>query len=284
MKTRSCLNLWTGLLVTAVFGLAGGPPARADFIATITSSKDTMIFQNNPNNSDGGGIDMLAGTNSAQSIRRGLVAFDVASSVPHGAIIKSVQLTLTYATAAGTAGTGNPNLFSTGIYRLLGDWGEGTVGTGTGVSGVGQGQPAHAGDGTWAYESYNTKAWTTPGGDFAPTASATTMVGGMTLNVPFTWGSTGQMVSDVQSWLDSPSSNFGWIIRGQETGSQTFRGFYTREESNTAYQPKLTIDYVLDPTAVPEPTSVYLALSAMIGVLVASGSKRSRRILPWSST
>ena len=49
-------------------------------------------------------------------------------------------------------------------HKLTSDWGEGTVGTGTGVAGVGQGEPAKPGDATWAYEFYNTKAWTTPGG------------------------------------------------------------------------------------------------------------------------
>src|SRR5262249_37178202 len=133
MNLRARSGLAWGLLVAAGFALGASAPAHADLIATITSSKDTMIFQNNPNNSDGGGIDMFAGTNSAQSIRRSLVAFDVAGSIPQGATIVSVQLTLTYAMAAGTAGSGvgSPNLFDIGLHRLLADWGEGTVGTGT---------------------------------------------------------------------------------------------------------------------------------------------------------
>ncbi len=146
---------------------------------TFTSSKDTMIFQNNPNNSLGGGIVMYAGTNSAQSIRRGLVDFDIADHIPQGAIIASAQLTLTYAAASGGGGgggggggnTGSPNSFNIGLYRLLANWGEGIVGTGTGTSGVGQGQPANPGDATWSDAFSNTSPWSNPGGDFVSTAA-----------------------------------------------------------------------------------------------------------------
>src|SRR5512135_3037496 len=196
MKLRSCRSLWFGMLIAAVFRPGGGPAARADFIATLTSSKDTMIFQNNPNNSLGGGMVMYAGTNSAPSIRRGLFAFDIADHIPQGAIIASAQLTLTYAAASGGGAggggggggnTGSPNSFDIGIYRLLANWGEGIVGTGTGTSGVGQGQPANPGDATWSHAFWNTTPWSNPGGDFVSTASAVTPVGGLTLNVPFTW-------------------------------------------------------------------------------------------------
>src|SRR5512135_1788032 len=177
MKLRSCRSLWFGMLIAAVFRPGGGPAARADFIATLTSSKDTMIFQNNPDNSLGGGIVMYAGTNSAPSIRRGLVAFDIADNIPQGATIESAQLKLTYAAASGGGGggggggnTGAPNLFDIGIYRLLANWGEGTVGAGTGTSGVGQGQPAKPGDATWSDAVSNTIPWSHPGGDFVSTA------------------------------------------------------------------------------------------------------------------
>jgi hypothetical protein len=142
---------------------------------------------------------------------------------------------------------------------------------------VGQGQLANPGDATWSYAFSNTSPWSKPGGDFVSTASAVTSVGGLTLNVPFIWGSTSQMVADVQQWLDHPSSNFGWILRGQETDPGTFRGFYTREETTAAYRPALTVDYVLpQPAAIPEPPTLRLALVAMaiIGIVVVCRSSR----------
>ena len=77
-------------------------------------------------------------------------------------------------------------------------------------------------DATWIHRFYdgsskppppNPNHWTTPGGDFNPTASASRSVGA---NGSYTWGSTAQLAADVQSWLDNPASNFGWLVKGPE--------------------------------------------------------------------
>ncbi len=36
-----------------------------------------------------------------------------------------------------------------------------------------------------------------------------------------TWGSTAQLVSDVQGWVDNPATNAGWMIRGDEGTDET---------------------------------------------------------------
>ena len=46
------------------------------------------------------------------------------------------------------------------------------------------------------------------------------------------------MVADVQSWLDNPASNFGWLVLGDETAIATAKRFDTRE---SASPPVLTI-------------------------------------------
>jgi hypothetical protein len=234
-----------------------------------------MIFQNNVNNSAGGAIDMFAGTNTAQSVRRALVEFNIAGKIPAGATIESVTLTLTYAMAAGSGGGGGGSAFyDIGLYRLLQSWGEGTTELGQGPGGVGQGAPASNGDVTWNARSFGSQNWTTPGGDFVPTASAVTSVGGATVDIPFTWSSS-TMVSDVQRWLDSPTSNDGWMLIGQETGIQTFRGFYTKEESNQAFWPTLTVNYTLN--AVPEPASAWMTACGLGTILTAAGVRRRWR-------
>ena len=53
------------------------------------------------------------------------------------------------------------------------------------------------------------------GGDFSGTASASQSVGAIG---QYTWSSA-QMVADVQSWLDTPASNFGWLVLGDESTS-----------------------------------------------------------------
>jgi uncharacterized repeat protein (TIGR01451 family) len=51
------------------------------------------------------------------------------------------------------------------------------------------------------------------------------------------------MVADVQRWLSTPSSNFGWIVLGDETRPETARQFDSRENPTTGDTPLLTINY-----------------------------------------
>jgi len=83
----------------------------------------------------------------------------------------------------------------------------------------------------------------TRGAIFSGTASATAAVGG---TGSYTWGSTTEMVADVQDWLDSPANNFGWIILGDEATSQSVKGFSTKEGSTP---PMLTVTFT-PPTSV----------------------------------
>ena len=58
------------------------------------------------------------------------------------------------------------------------------------------------------------------------------------------------MVADVQEWLDSPASNFGWLVLGDETAIATAKRFDTRE---SASPPMLTIQYTPGPRVTPTP-------------------------------
>ena len=74
------------------------------------------------------------------------------------------------------------------------------------------------------------------------------------------------MVADVQSWLDNPANNFGWLVLGDESAVLTAKRFDTRE---SAIPPVLTIQYTAPtptptptPTATPTPTPSGITLSA----------------------
>src|SRR5262245_15786468 len=84
----------TGAWISAI-GIAAvlGSPASATVI-TVDASRDATIYENNASNSNGAGPAMFAGTNGANSPRRGLIDFDIAGSVPAAATITDVQLTL----------------------------------------------------------------------------------------------------------------------------------------------------------------------------------------------
>jgi Dockerin type I domain len=218
---------------------------------TIGASKDTTIYQNNVNNSSGGGNGLFAGTNGTASPRRGLIAFDIVDNVPAGSTITDVQLTLFVGQVAGSGGSGSGGTATIDLHRLLADWGEGTTQKQTPPNdsfvGLGQGAAANSGDATWNSRFFSTSLWNTPGGDFASAASATASVG-TTLNTATVWGSTASLVSDVQQWLATPAVNFGWaLVNADETTAMTFRAFYTRDTATAALCPQLQITYTDSP-------------------------------------
>ena len=51
------------------------------------------------------------------------------------------------------------------------------------------------------------------------------------------------MVSDVQSWLDTPATNFGWIILTDELSTGSAKKFDSREHNTPADRPVLVVVY-----------------------------------------
>jgi hypothetical protein len=212
---------------------------RAD-VMTLIPNKDTTIYQANPANSNGAGQAMFIGMASASGACRGLVGFDIAGNIPAGSTVTGVQLRLVLSGASAIE-TQDRQIE---LHRLLADWGEGSAGQGSGAAhgGGGQGFPTPA-DGTaatWSHRFFDTVPWTNAGGDFAATASAATLVGS-DANTAFVWGATPAMVEDVQAWLDNPSSNFGWLLLGDESTDSTNRIFFTREAQTSGMAPSLTV-------------------------------------------
>jgi spore coat protein A len=228
-----------------LLGMCAAVPALAD-TATIFPVKDNTLYEpitkdGNRDASDGAGPTMFTGKtkdalNAAGqvAVRRGVVEFNVAAAIPAGATINSVQLTL-YCDKAKT-NTGH----NTTLHRLTAEWGEGT--SNTGESQQGRGEPATTNDATWRHTFYPNSFWTTQGGDYVGTASATRSVGGTGF---YTWGSTSGMVADVQLWLNDPNQNHGWLIKGNEAAIETAKRFATREntQSGGTWKPKLVVDY-----------------------------------------
>src|SRR5262249_37924132 len=166
---------------------------------------DNTLYESSTGDiSNGAGSYFIAGETNGGLIRRGVIAFDIAGNIPAGATINSVSLSLHMSqTAGGTA--------TVQLARLSADWGEGTSNA-SGSAGRGPAAPHNAATGGSRF--FNTPAtWTNGGGASPPPASAFTAVDGVG---SYTWGSTTRMVADVQGWLDTPSSNFGWIVLGDE--------------------------------------------------------------------
>jgi hypothetical protein len=51
------------------------------------------------------------------------------------------------------------------------------------------------------------------------------------------------LVLDVQTWLNTPASNFGWMIIGVETGFGTTKRFDSRENFDVSFRPALTVTF-----------------------------------------
>jgi hypothetical protein len=256
------MNKFILSLVAIALGLAE-PQCFAD-TTSIGASRDVTIFQNPANNSNGLDNGLFVGTNGNSSPRRALIGFNIAGSLPAGATIQAVSLKLTFGLAGGT-GSGSPTV---DLFRVTADWGEGLGQTAGGtpdqIGGQGNGVAAATGDATWNARMFNTANWTTTGGDFATPASAGLQIVGNTAGTAYTWPSTAALVSDVQSWLDSPTGNFGWILKNQEEATaQTFRAFYSRNTATASFRPELTITY-----AVPEPRTMTLTVLAAAGVFL----------------
>ena len=229
-----------GLVWGLMFGLLISSSAWSATI-TIAPSKDNMLIEDlnaaDGINSNGADEFLFAGTTAeslGKQIRRGLLAFDVAGNIPIGMTIDSVSLTLNVSRSA----SGKADDIS--LHRVLADWGEGTT-TSTRPPG-GTGGPASGGDATWLHNFHDTSFWSLPGGDFEALASATASA---PTSGSVSWDSTSRMVIDVQSWLDMPATNFGWLIKGVESTNRTARRFDSREHSTVENWPKLTVDISL---------------------------------------
>jgi len=201
---------------------------------TLSPAHDNSIYADFPNNSNALG-DLYTGNNGSNAPRRALMSFDT-STLPSGAQVTAAALSLNLKNAASNAAHPNATM---PLQRLSTSWGEATS---LASGGGGAGTAATTGDATWSarfYDATSPTSWTTAGGVFNATASATTTVGS-TLGT-YTWTAP-QMAADVQGWLGTPASNFGWILVGDESTSATARVFDSRERA-AGVQPKLVISY-----------------------------------------
>lgn len=228
MKT---LRLFTfcSILVLSPFAISA---AQQEVV--LIPSKDNTLYESTDTLSNGAGSYLFFGKTNQGAIRRALMMFDVAAEVPEGASIASAALQIT---VTKTISSSTP----VAAHRVLKDWGEGTSDA---SANEGSGTAPTTGDATWFHTFYNTEMWDSPGGDYdsGTLTSAQSGTGG-TVELP----STDDLVSAVQSWLDTPGENYGLILIGGENDSPTAKRIGSREGSE-ADRPQLTVTYSM-PTA-----------------------------------
>ncbi len=224
-------------VIAALLGVvAFGDTAQADTVLVGPARDATLIESPSGTLANGAGPHLFAGRTGSfsGSIRRALLAFDLAGSIPPGSVVTGVRLSLHLSqTNAG------PSPLT--LHRLLGDWSEGpSFATGGG------GGPALPGDVTWIHARFDDRPWNTPGGDFDPRPRATALVDDPGY---WSWGGSPELIADVQSWLLDPAAAHGWIVLGDETAPTTVKRFDSREHPDPGLRPILTIDY--EPSCEP---------------------------------
>jgi hypothetical protein len=267
--TMTCTRIGFGIALFICLATIG----HANTITLTSPSLENNLIQSSAGTLGNALGDIFVGrTNqpAGQSIRRGLMQFNVAGSIPSGATISGGTLTMTDVTS-GSTGSQTLNL-----YAVSDSWGQGT----SYVSG-GAGTAATNNDATWLYRFYNSASpltslsWTNSGGDFSSTLSGAAMDSTNGQLVVWSSASNPQMTADIQSWLDNPAGNFGWLLEGNEGAPNTAKvlgagPFYT------GTGPALTISYT-----VPEPSTAWLVIAAILTIAAWQGvGERQVRVSP----
>lgn len=263
LRLPTCLptRLSMQLVLIALVVLAG--VASADEV-TLQPVADAALYEQAAGTlANGAGEYLFAGNTVSSDVRRSVLRFDLAA-VPPGSTIDAVELTLNM--SRSIAPTEDVSL-----HRVTTDWNEGpSIAPGE----EGAGATSMAGDVTWIHTNFDTALWTAPGGDFDAAPSATLAVAGLG---SYTWGSTAGLVADVQSWVDAPATNYGWMLVGNEASSTTAKRFDSRENAGVGVQPELRV--VFTPVGGLEeiPTLDPKMLAALALLLVLAGVRLMSR-------
>ncbi len=199
----------------------------------LPPNKDNTLYETSLIGlSNGAGQYFFAGRTNQKGdqLRRGLLSFDV-SVIPSGSTINQVSLEITPSRSIAGQRTIT-------VHQALTEWGESNSDA---PGEEGPGTEAEPGDATWTNAFLDGAAWSTAGGDFDPVALASTLANPSN-TVSFT---STELLNDVQRWVDTPATNFGWVILGDESEARTAYRFNTRENPDVATRPKLIIDYSL---------------------------------------
>ena len=200
---------------------------------------DSYIVENMPDSNFGGSPQIRVGDKGAGKITRGVILFNL-SDIPAGVKIISANLSLNFFNALGP----NPDANRTHLIHRV------------------QQTPAR----NWTelgvtWNSYDGNNWTTAGGDFNATATDSQTFDVSSLNTFIIFNVT----SDVQSFVDNQSLNFGWIIKDQNesAGLKGRADYASNENPNESIRTKLEVSFVTEaegPTFVSTTIDPYAVL------------------------
>ncbi|MFN9719324.1 MAG: DNRLRE domain-containing protein, partial [Planctomycetota bacterium] len=196
----------------------------------VSARQDSSIYATSSGDLSNGAGEFIVtgGPTTGTGVKRGLVQFDLSTvNIPSGSTIIDVVLKMSLVNSTGGSA-------AIGLHRITSPWLEaGSNAPGDETNG---GQ-AHEFDATWKWSLYDGLLWKTAGGDFGSESSSAIV------DTPgaYEWSGEG-LIDDVQSWLDSPTANFGWMVIGPESAGDV-KSFASRQSANAAIRPMLEISY-----------------------------------------
>ncbi len=224
------------------FALAGSIAlsSRADLTTNLNPIVDSSIHKFSADLNFGTEGSMAAGdtgTTGGNEVRRALLAFDLAGSIPAGATITSASLQVIVVTVPRSAVNSTFDL-----RRLLKPWNETSVTWNSASTGVPWDQPGATGT-----------------SDSASSASSTVPV---TSLGNYVFASTPDLLADVQAAVDGSAPSFGWLLVSESEGTAyTGRQFGTHED--TVNTPVLTVTYTV-PSSPPPPNPPLISQPAIV--------------------
>ncbi len=222
MKTKYLVNCAVCLLasLTEVFAVS----------VSLAPSSDATISDQSPIAPLGTGTTLQIGTSGKGVSYRSLFSFNFAS-MPTNAVVTNVTLTLrVIETSVITNGWVD-------LHRLNRSWTESVV--------------------TWTNRLSPPASWSVFGAS-APIdyINQITQSNFIADTGSYVFASNDRMVADVQNWVTTPGTNFGWILISELQGTQnSVKKFGSRE--NTLNAPQLTVEYTV-PAVQPIFTDVSL--------------------------
>ena len=218
-----------GLVALLCVGLGMPSAEAATSTGALGATADTMTNQNATTANNGSCLVNVVNARSTRA-QRVMVRFDV-STIPSDAAIKTANLSLVQ-TAAGTDA-----LRTFGAHRITTAWSEGAVCASTTCA-----SPTFGASWSESNLSNCTTAWTTAGGDFNSTATASVVNVSATSGTTVTWG----IKADVQAYVLGTAVNNGTLIKdsAENAGAANTHQFGMKENGTASNKPSLTVTYL----------------------------------------
>lgn len=205
-RREALLAALLGLFAVALLATPAGGTT-----VTLPATADSSLWEDNADRRNGTATTMNVQSRSGGRDRRSVVRFDL-SAIPAGSQVTAATLELYLSTAPAATRTYH-------VHRVTRAWVEAEV--------------------TWN-EAANGVPWTTAGGDYQATPSASVTTGTVS-GVWLVWDVT----ADVQAWYSGAAPNHGLLVKDSVENSTTaYTGtFATREHGTATLRPRLVVTY-----------------------------------------